>query len=132
VRGELVQSLAPIVRPASKLGGGNRAKLPRFCRFENLIRGYWHALCSPQGAMLGHLSALLRRIVLQMRRTWLALLAGNMPREPPEPMFLFCASCGADTLHSVFADSGFGWYSQVRRCRRCGRESLEVCAINPH
>ena len=47
-------------------------------------------------------------------------------------MFLFCASCGADTPHRVFADSGFGWYSQVRLCRRCGRESLEVYPINPH
>jgi hypothetical protein len=80
--------------------------------------------------MLGRLSTLLRRIVLQTRGDWLAFLAGNTPPEPPEPMFLFCESCRAETPHNAFDESGFGWYTQARRCRHCGRESLEVWSIN--
>ncbi len=80
-------------------------------------------------AMLGHRSTLLRRIVLGTRGDWLAFLAGNTPPEPPERISLFCESCRADTPHNAFDDSGFGWYAQMRRCRRCGRESLKVWPV---
>jgi hypothetical protein len=86
----------------------------------------------PGRAMLGRRSTLLRRLVLRTRGSWLAFLAGNTPPEPPERTLLFCASCRADTPHAVSGDSGFGWFAQVRRCCRCGRESFEVWPVNNH
>ena len=73
VRGELVQSLAPIVRPASKLGGGQPRKAAVLLPIRESHTRLLARPMQPAGAMLGHLSALLRRIVLQMRRTWVGI-----------------------------------------------------------
>ena len=77
----------------------------------------------------GMASLLLHRIILGARGNWRAFLHGATPPDPPVRVLVFCRSCEAETPHDGFDDNGFGWYAQMSRCRRCGRESVEVWPV---
>lgn len=47
-------------------------------------------------------------------------------REQPERFRHFCRECGENTLHEGFDELGVGWYAQMSRCQRCGREGMRV------
>ena len=38
----------------------------------------------------------------------------------------FCRDCEEDTAHDEFDEFGPGWYAQICRCRRCGREGMRI------
>ena len=38
----------------------------------------------------------------------------------------FCRDCGGDTPHEGFDELGIGWYGQICRWRRCGRQGMTV------
>ena len=60
---------------------------------------------------------------------WEAVAAGEMPRSPPERLRRPCEDCAAETPHEAFDEMGLGWYAQIWRCRRCGRQALRVWAF---
>jgi hypothetical protein len=51
-----------------------------------------------------------------------ATLSGN----GPERLRHFCPDCGENTAHEGFDEFGAGWYAQICRCRRCGRQGMRV------
>jgi hypothetical protein len=38
----------------------------------------------------------------------------------------YCRDCEEDTAHEQYDELGLGWYAQICRCRRCGREGMSV------
>ena len=44
----------------------------------------------------------------------------------PERFRRLCRDCGEDTPHEGFDEFGAGWYAQICRCRRCGRQGMKV------
>jgi hypothetical protein len=38
----------------------------------------------------------------------------------------FCHDCEEDTPHEGFDEFGPGWYAQICRCRRCGKEGIRI------
>lgn len=38
----------------------------------------------------------------------------------------YCRDCEEDTSHEEFDEFGLGWYALICRCRRCGRESMNI------
>ena len=47
----------------------------------------------------------------------------------PERLYRFCYNCGDDTSHDGYDELGIGWYAQVSRCRRCGRQGMRVWSL---
>ncbi len=43
-----------------------------------------------------------------------------------ERFYRYCRDCEQDTAHEQFDELGLGWYAQICRCRRCGREGMSV------
>jgi hypothetical protein len=41
----------------------------------------------------------------------------------------FCPDCRDEPVHESFDELGLGWYAQVARCRRCGRQGMKVWAL---
>ncbi len=74
-------------------------------------------------------STLLRKILFGTRGNWLSFLARTKLPDPPVRTRLVCKRCGADTLHDIFDDSGYGWYAQMWRCRDCGQESFKIWPV---
>jgi hypothetical protein len=48
----------------------------------------------------------------------------------PERFRRFCLDCGEDTAHEGFDEFGAGWYAQICRCRRCGRQGMKVWPLS--
>jgi hypothetical protein len=38
----------------------------------------------------------------------------------------FCHDCEEDTPHEAFDEFGPGWYAQICRCWRCGKEGIRI------
>ena len=47
----------------------------------------------------------------------------------PERFDRFCHNCGDDTSHDGYDELGIGWYAQISRCRRCGRQGMRVWSL---
>jgi hypothetical protein len=47
-------------------------------------------------------------------------------RDRAERFRRFCHDCEEDTAHDGFDELGPGWYAQICRCRRCGRQDMKV------
>ena len=56
----------------------------------------------------------------------LARRSGTHSGDRPERFRRFCRDCGEDTAHEGFDEFGAGWYAQICRCRRCGRQGMKV------
>jgi hypothetical protein len=86
-------------------------------------------------------SALLRRLAAEASGVWAsvaseagslweAVSAGEMSRAAPrERLRRHCQDCACETPHEAFDEMGLGWYAQVWRCRRCGRQAIRVWAF---
>jgi hypothetical protein len=48
------------------------------------------------------------------------------PRHRTERFRHFCRDCEEETAHEEFDEFGPGWYAQICRCRRCGREGMRI------
>jgi hypothetical protein len=46
--------------------------------------------------------------------------------EQPERFRHFCRDCRENTMHEGFDELGAGWYAQISRCERCGRQGMRV------
>jgi hypothetical protein len=62
---------------------------------------------------------------------WSSLLDRAWCSEPPsqyrtERFRRFCPDCEEDTAHEQLDEFGPGWYAQICRCRRCGREGMRI------
>jgi hypothetical protein len=79
--------------------------------------------------MYWHRSIAHRRIAFRTRGNWLSFLARIRPPVRPERTERLCESCGGDTPHDSYDDTGYGWYAQMWRCRYCGRENMKVWPI---
>src|SRR5689334_15626942 len=44
----------------------------------------------------------------------------------PERLRRLCPDCGEETAHEGLDEFGAGWYAQICRCRRCGRQGIRV------
>lgn len=44
----------------------------------------------------------------------------------PERFRRLCRDCREDTPHEGFDEFGAGWYTQICRCRHCGRQGMTV------
>jgi hypothetical protein len=47
-------------------------------------------------------------------------------RDQTESFRRFCHVCDEDTVHEEFDEFGPGWYAQICRCRRCGRQGMRI------
>jgi len=47
-------------------------------------------------------------------------------RDRVERFRSFCWDCEEETAHEGFDEFGPGWYAQICRCRRCGREGMKI------
>ncbi len=47
-------------------------------------------------------------------------------RDRTERFRRFCRDCEEETAHEEFDEFGPGWYAQISRCRRCGREGMRI------
>jgi len=47
-------------------------------------------------------------------------------RAQPERFRHFCPECRENTPHEGFDELGAGWYAQISRCERCGRQGMRV------
>jgi hypothetical protein len=56
----------------------------------------------------------------------LARRSATLSGDRPERFRRFCRDCGEDTAHEGFDEFGAGWYAQICRCRRCGRQGMRV------
>lgn len=56
----------------------------------------------------------------------LARRSETLSGDRPERFRRFCRDCGEDTPHESFDEFGAGWYAQICRCRRCGRQGMNV------
>ena len=56
----------------------------------------------------------------------LARRSATLSGDRPERLRRFCPDCGEDTAHEGFDEFGAGWYAQICRCRRCGRQGMKV------
>ena len=50
-------------------------------------------------------------------------------RDAPERFRSHCRDCGEDTPHEGVDEFGTGWYAQIWRCRRCGRQGMRVWTL---
>ena len=50
-------------------------------------------------------------------------------RDRSERFRRFCRDCGEETVHKESDELGAGWYTQICRCRQCGREGMTVWPI---
>jgi hypothetical protein len=74
------------------------------------------------------------RRALTPRGVWslvsdLASRSAVLLHDRSEPFCRFCPSCGEDTAHEGFDELGVGWYAQISRCQRCGRQGMRVCSL---
>jgi hypothetical protein len=46
--------------------------------------------------------------------------------DQPERFRHFCRGCRENTPHEGFDELGAGWYAQISRCERCGRQGMRV------
>ena len=75
-----------------------------------------------------------RRRAFAPPRIWsllseLAARSAVLLHDRSEPFYRFCPSCGEDTMHEGFDELGVGWYAQISRCQRCGRQGMRVCSL---
>ena len=56
----------------------------------------------------------------------LARRSVTLSGDGPDRFRRFCRDCGEDTAHESFDEFGAGWYAQICRCRRCGRQGMNV------
>ena len=56
----------------------------------------------------------------------LACRSETRPRDRTDRFRQYCRDCGEDTAHEEFDEFGPGWYAQICRCRRCGREGMRI------
>jgi hypothetical protein len=56
----------------------------------------------------------------------LARRGATLSSDRPERFHRFCRDCGEDTAHEGYDEFGAGWYAQICRCRRCGRQGMKV------
>src|ERR1700730_5556640 len=47
-------------------------------------------------------------------------------RDRTERFRHFCRDCEEETAHEELDEFGPGWYAQICRCRRCGREGMRI------
>ena len=47
-------------------------------------------------------------------------------RDRTERFRHFCPDCEAETAHEECDEFGPGWYAQICRCRRCGRDGMRI------
>jgi len=52
-----------------------------------------------------------------------------LSRDRTERFRRFCPDCREDSAHEGFDELGPGWYAQICRCQRCGRQGMKVWAL---
>jgi hypothetical protein len=78
------------------------------------------------GIRLNHLQALFAALGDWSSGSGLARRGTTLSGDRPERFRRFCRDCGEDTAHDGFDEVGAGWYAQICRCRRCGRQGMKV------
>lgn len=81
---------------------------------------------SAGGNRLNHLQGLFAALGDLSSGSDLARRGATLSSDRPERFRRFCRDCGEDTAHEGFDECGAGWYAQISRCRRCGRQGMKV------